>query len=399
MSRIIKIVWLLMLAALATGADGQGPIQNPKSEIPDLDAAQARLSAVSPKTVVVLFDISGSMDKNDTLINAREATVKLLRGAVRPGDRVVLTGFDVAPETLIDRRVSGDGDLEAVIDKVPGTVSRKQGTNIRWAHHRALRMLEQSRPPHSYIVMVTDSFNDPPARNDPHYADYLNYYDPRGLTRYPASPENQDYERLLARRNQLRVEALGIGVLSDEDTGRPKEQFAAPPQAVEEPVAAPEPARNETRPSAFNPWWLIGGFLAAAALLLAFMLLRPMLGAEDIVLVEGARQAGPFRMASGSVVELGGSAHRGGEFGMPIPGTAAPVAFLRRAGGVYRLEIAPAGDGAAPEVRVNGEAVQKTQPLRFADEIQVRVSRPEGARAVRFTFERYTPGSATDRLG
>ena len=44
------------------------------------------MSAVSPKTVVVLFDISGSMEKNDTLVNAREATIKLLRGAVRLSD-------------------------------------------------------------------------------------------------------------------------------------------------------------------------------------------------------------------------------------------------------------------------------------------------------------------------
>src|SRR5437588_244252 len=47
------------------------------------------------------------------------------------------------------------------------------------------------------------------------------------------------------------------------------------------------------------------------------------------------------------------------------------------------------GAGAAAEVRVNGEPVQKARPLRFSDEIQVRVPRPEGARAVRYTFERY----------
>jgi hypothetical protein len=133
--------------------------------------------------------------------------------------------------------------------------------------------------------------------------------------------------------------------------------------------------------------------VAAALLLFAYVVLRPMLAAEDVVLVEGARQAGPFRMASGSVVELGGTAHRGGEFGVPIPGTAAPIAFLRRQGGAYRLEMAPATDGSAPEVKVNGEAVQKSHPLRFADEIQVRVLRPEGARTVRFSFERYSPAA------
>jgi hypothetical protein len=45
-------------------------------------------------------------------------------------------------------------------------------------------------------------------------------------------------------------------------------------------------------------------------------------------------------------------------------------------------------------VKVNGEKVQKTQPLRFTDEIRVRVPRPEGAREVRYTFERYTGPAA-----
>jgi uncharacterized protein (DUF58 family) len=227
-----------------------------QEKVPDLEAAQTRMSAVSPKTVVVLFDVSGSMEKNDTLVNAREATIKLLRGAVRPGDRVVLTSFDVAPSTLIDRRIGSDADLDAVVDRVPGTVSRTQGTNIRWAHHRALRMLAAHPPAHSYVVVVTDSFNDSPAAADPRRADYLKYYDPASLTRYPDTPENRDYERLLAKRNQLRVEALGIGVLIDEDTGRPVERLAAPPRASASPATSPAATseRNESKESPFNPW-------------------------------------------------------------------------------------------------------------------------------------------------
>jgi hypothetical protein len=366
-----------------------------QENVPDLTAIEARMHAITPKTVVVLFDISGSMEKNDTLVNAREATIKLLRGAVKPGDRVVLTGFDVAPQPLADRPIKSEADLDAVIDAVPGTVSQKQGTNIRWPHHQALRMLDAHPPAHSYIVMVTDSFNDPPARDDPHMADYLKYYDPKSLTRYPDTPENRDYERLLAKRHQLRVETLGLGVLIDEDTGRPKERWAAPPQVDAAAPPAAELPRNEPDRSAFNPLWLVLGLALAALLLIGFMLLRPMLSAEDVALVEGARQAGPFRMRSGSVVELGGAAHRTGEFGVPIPGTAAPVAYLRRAGGAYRLELAPAPERDPPEVSVNGERLQKSLPIRFADEIQVRVPRPEGPRAVRFSFERYSDAGST----
>jgi len=352
------------------------------------------MRGVSPKTVVVLFDISGSMEKGDTVVNAREATIKLLRGAVRPGDRVILTAFDVAPHTTVDQRIGGDEDLDEVIGQVPGTLSSKQGTNIRWAHHQALRKIEQAAPAHSYIVMVTDGFNDPPAQSDPRHADYLKYYDARSLNRYPQTPENRDYERLLGKRNQLRVEALGIGVLIDEDTGRPREQYAAPIPAEEqsEPSAAPVQPRNEAAEQPFGLWWLL--VLALLALLLiAWMVLRPMMSAEEIVLVEGARQAGPFRMSSGSVVELGGSGHGEGAFGVPIPGTAAPIAYLRRAGGSYRLELAPTSEGATLEVRVNGEPVKDLHSLRFADEIQVRVTRPEGARTVRFSFERYNPAA------
>jgi hypothetical protein len=357
---------------------------------PSLEAVQARLASVSPKTVVVLFDVSGSMEKNDTLVNAREATIKLLQGAVKPGDRVVLTAFDVAPKRVIDQRVTGDADLQAVIDAVPGHVSQTEGTNIRWAHHQVLRTLEKLQPAHSYVVVVTDSFNDPPARTDPRMSDYLKYYDPKSLTRYPDTPENRDYERLLRKRHMLRVETLGLGVEIDEDSGRPKEQWPKAAPVSEETTATPEPAQNPAPRSAFNPLWLIAAVAAVALALFAVMFLKPLLSAEDVVLVEGTRQAGPFRMASGSVVELGGTGHGDGAFGVPIPGTAAPVAFLRRGGSAYRLELAPPPERDAPEITVNGEAVQKTRPLRFADEIQVRVRKPDGARAVRFTFERYS---------
>src|SRR5205809_1053991 len=83
----------------------------------------------------------------------------------------------------------------------------------------------------------------------------------------------------------------------------------------------------------------------------------------------------------------GGSAQR--------TGPPAPVAYLRRAGGAYCLELAPAPESDAPEVSVNGERLQKTLPLRFADEIQVRIPRPEGPRAVRFSFERYSEAVGT----
>lgn len=357
---------------------------------PSMEAVQARLASVTPKTVVVLFDVSGSMDKNDTLVNAREATIKLLRGAVKPGDRVMLTAFDVAPRKLIDQRVAGEADLQAVIDAVPGHVSQTEGTNIRWAHHQVLRTLEKLQPPHSYIVVVTDSFNDPPARTDPRMADYLKYYDPKSLTRYPDTPENRDYERLLRKRHQLRVETLGLGVEIDEDTGRPREQWPKAAPVSQETSSTPEPAQNPPPRSAFNPLWLVAAVAAAALLLFGLMVLKPMLSAEDVMLVEGTRQAGPFRMASGSVVELGGTGHGDGAFGVPIPGAAAPVAFLRRGGGTYRLELAPPPERDAPEVSVNGEPVQKTRPLRFADEIQVRLKRPDGTKAVRYTFERYS---------
>jgi hypothetical protein len=366
-----------------------------QESVPDLASMQSRMRSVTPKTVVVLFDISGSMEKDDTVSRAREATIELLRGTVQPGDRVIVTAFDVKPQNLVDQKVSGEADLQRVVDQVPGTLSSQRGTNIRWAHHQALRMIEQHAPKNSYIVVVTDGFNDPPSTTDPQRADYLKYYDARSLTRYPDTPENRDYERLLGKRNQLRVQAFGIGVLIDENTGRPREQFAAPPiRSTEEPAPTQEEPRNETPPAAFNPWWLVAAVALLALLLIGIMLLKPMLGAEDIVLVEGARQAGPFRMSSGSIVELGGAGHGDGAFGVPIPGTAAPVAFLKRTGGSYQLELAPAGEAGAPEVKVNGETVVKTHPLRFSDEIQVRVTRPEGARASRFSFERYNAAQA-----
>ena len=74
---------------------------------------------------------------------------------------------------------------------------------------------EKLQPPHSYIIVVTDSFNDPPAKNDPRMADYLKYYDPKSLTRYPDTPENRDYERLLQKRLAFSRIRLVAGNLTD----------------------------------------------------------------------------------------------------------------------------------------------------------------------------------------
>src|SRR6266508_3488530 len=112
----IALACMMLVLAAGLPVDAQSAIRNPQSaiveKVPDLEVMQSRMSVVSPKTVVVLFDVSGSMEKNDTLVNAREATIKLLRGAVRPGDRVVLTGFDVAPEPVVDQRIGSDADLD-----------------------------------------------------------------------------------------------------------------------------------------------------------------------------------------------------------------------------------------------------------------------------------------------
>src|SRR5262249_4466737 len=139
-------------------------------------------------------------------------------------------------------------------------LSHKPGTNIRWPHHEALRWVEQHHPRKTFLIIASDSYNDPPAPDDPALGKYRGYYLPNSLTVYPDTVANRDYERLLKRRSALGITTWGAGVDINQTTGRPIERYLAPTPT--EPAAAP-PAPAPAAPAAppargSQPWlWIV----------------------------------------------------------------------------------------------------------------------------------------------
>src|SRR5581483_11819809 len=104
--------------------------------------------------------------------------------------------FDTAPRVLLDEKLKDDTDVDAVIEALPGsTTPDKMGTNIRAPHHQALQRAAESGLPASFILLVTDSYNDTPSPSDPALPSYLKYYtlDAKRvakLSAYPGSEAN-----------------------------------------------------------------------------------------------------------------------------------------------------------------------------------------------------------------
>src|SRR5688500_15353118 len=64
------------------------------------------LRAIKDKTVIFVFDVSGSM-RGENLRRAREATVGILRQGTGVGDRVVLFTFGSGYKKVFDKTLEG----------------------------------------------------------------------------------------------------------------------------------------------------------------------------------------------------------------------------------------------------------------------------------------------------
>jgi len=359
------------------------------------------LRAVKNKTLIFVFDVSASMlskvgpdgDQNN-LQRAREAAINLIREAAGPGDRLLLTTFGAGNQTVFDQTLRTEADKEALIEQVPSAPGQGAGTNIRKPHHDALKILDQSLPRPGAVVLLTDSFNDEPRKNDPAYATYLRYYTPGGrLTRYPDTPENRDYERLLAKmKRSQKVKIFGIGVQIDE-SGRPVERL---PQAVEaeETPAAPVPtlAPAVATPKKDNTLLYVGLGLGAAALALLLLFLAQAARAVPLRIVGGPAGPKDFRLKSGQTVRLGGDGANFAHDAYPLPGLgAAPASVRGGRGGQFALVpgtlAAPGVE--PPKVFHNGMPLEKETPLGYGDEVRVSVPDPASgvAKDFRLKFE------------
>jgi hypothetical protein len=328
------------------------------------------------KLLVFVFDVSGSM-KGENLRRARESTITLIRQAARPGDRLVLYTFGAAYRTVFDKTLTSADDRQALIEQVPSRPDDGAGTNIRRPHHEALKLAEAWAPKPAAIVLLTDSFNDQPRTTDPAYADYLRYYLPGGrLDKYPDTPENRDYERLLASLRRSRTfKVYGIGVRVDE-SGRPIERLpdtepSPAPRESAVPDRRPPPAPEPT------PWPLIAlaaAVLGAGAVGWWVFASRP----TPLRITGGPSGAKDFALKGSLGVRLGGDGAGFAADAYPLPGTKEPVAQVRGARGQLQV-VSPPQPAAGVRVFHNGLPLEGTVPLRYGDEIRVSVADPAGA--------------------
>lgn len=391
---------LLLVLGAALGTARAQEAGETDADLGEAAAAVRDLRAAGKKTLIFVFDVSSSMtakapgDENGRsyLERAREATINLLRAGTSPGDRVVLMTFGAGYETVFDQTLRSEGDKEDLVERVPSRPRAGTGTNIRKPHHDALKILDAALPNPGAVVLLTDSFNDEPKKDDPAYAEYLKYYTPGGrLQKYPDTPENRDYERLLAKvRRSQQVKIYGIGVRIDE-SGRPVERLpqAAPPppeSPAEDQTSGVTPTRER---DTGLPWpWILGAL--ALLLLLGGLFLLPSLRSVPLRIAGGPAGPKDFQVKSGGVIRLGGEGAGFAHDAYPLPGVQTPAALVRGARG--QLVLLPGGAGAggarAAEVFHNGLPLEKEMDLSYGDEVRVSIPDPSGvARNIRLKFE------------
>ena len=307
-------------------------------------------------------------------------TPRLIRDGCSAGDRVILIPFGTGYKTVFDTTLTSPADADTLIDQLPAAPAPGHGTNIRWPHHEALKLVAREHLCPAVIVLLTDSFNDRPDLTDPNYPKYRAYYTLKGLTVHPNSPENRDYERLLGRLlHKGCLHQYGVGV-TIAPSGRPIERLPVGPgesdsdaaETTETPTILS--ASGSTAPHSPLPL-LIGGLLAALLLgLLAWFLLgrRPV-----PVRLKLGPKALPrdYRLPPGASLALGGvpSTASGSQDIFPLAGVSAPVALVTAERGGLSLVPAPSAGEFSPTLFHNGLALQQPAPLRVGDDLRVSV--------------------------
>ena len=342
----------------------------------------AEIKPLAHKTVIFVFDVTQSTRHGGVFTQERAATATLLRLGCSPGDRVILLKFGTGYSAVFDKILTNSSDIDPLIDLIPAAPEPGHGTNIRWPHHEALKLITRDALCPAVVVLLTDSFNDRPDLTDPNYAKYLAYYTLKGLTIYPESSENSDYVQKLeklTRKGCLRQYGVGVGIAPD---GRPIERLPVGPgqgdsrsgTTTEAPaILAPTISASH---ASFLPWIL--GLLALLLLIAAlwyFLSRRPLplrlrLGDKGL--------PRDFRVAPGSQIALGGApgTSSGSAEIFPLAGLAAPSAFIRNTSRSLTLTPAPTQSG-SPALFHNGLPLQQPVPLRIGDELRVSVPATE----------------------
>jgi hypothetical protein len=181
-----------------------------------------------PHSVVVVFDISGSMGSRDPETGmsrwqeARRATAYLLYNDLQPGDDLVILPFDSLVRKPIILKGLTEQQLQSVGQNIPDAMSGESGTNMRLAHDDALPMVESHagqsghRQPWRAIIVVSDGFNDAPPRTAASaWNSYIQFCDVHSgdQDRYPNTPTCVAWRKAALKFQQSgRGETLGLGV-------------------------------------------------------------------------------------------------------------------------------------------------------------------------------------------
>lgn len=364
------IAMVLCLAMFSTPAGAQ------VRQLPPAAIAE-RVAKIHPKTLVFVFDVTMSTRHNGVFELERSATATILRQGCEPGDRVVLIKFGTGAAVVFDKTLNTREEAVELIDRIPPAPEPGRGTNIRLPHHEALQMVEAGLPNPGVIILLTDSYNDQPSTTDPNYPKYTAYYTPV-LTKYPRTPENADYERLLRTlkaSGKLHEYGVGVGIAAN---GRPIERIPtaaesdAPdqmaeimPQVLGEGVV--EHKASDTNLLLFGCF----GAIVLGLLIAAWAMTRP----SPVRLTLGEKSMPrDYLVKSGKKVCLGGSLAScgpGDDF-FPLSGLDSPAAYVAASGGGFVLAPNPGKNGSA-KVFHNGVPLEVPSPLRIGDEIRVSI--------------------------
>lgn len=368
---------------------GAAPAMDPHS-------ISERIASQSPKTVVFVFDVTGSTRTGGVFEREREATATILRRGCKVGDHVVLIKFGTGVATVFDTVLSESVSASSLIDQIPPSTEPGAGTNIRWPHHEALRIIDGDAPNPGVVVLLTDSFNDQPVKSDPNYSKYRAYYNLYSLTVYPSSSENRDYVRLLSKlRRERRLREYGVGVAIAR-SGRPVERL---PLASGEGTDSLDNGSSQTtvllptgHETVHTNWDEIS-ISAVTTMLFLIAGLAMLSGRPTSVRLSVGGKAVPsdFRIKPGARLGLGGT-----------PATAPPGAeiylvsglndtagwILGERGGVISLSAA---SGSSSRLLHNGIGIQEKAPLRVDDEIRIIVPATDTSEEKQFRIRLLDP--------
>ena len=271
-----------------------------------------QIKAIHHKTLILVFDVTQSTRHGGVFTQEREASATLLRQGCSSGDRVILLKFGTGYDKVFDKTLTGPADVSPLIDQIPAAPEPGHGTNIRWPHHEALKLIARDNLCPAVVVLLTDSFNDRPDLTDPNYPKYLAYYTLKSLTVYPASAENRDYvRRLRDLTDQGCLRQYGVGVALAPD-GRPIERLPVGPGQGDSDSGVTTDAPTVLAPTetgrAHSLLPLILGLIAAA--LLALLALWYFLSSRPVPLRLRLGDKSPprdYRLRPGARVALGGA--------------------------------------------------------------------------------------------